>query len=83
MGVEILEEWPDVDTIVVPIGGGGLISGIGLWVKTISPTLRLVGVQPEASPPRTRDAKRDWSSAAPAPLVNRFASTGGRTWSTQ
>jgi threonine dehydratase len=51
VGVEILEEWPDVDTIVVPIGGGGLITGIGLWVKTISPTVRIVGVQPEASPP--------------------------------
>ncbi len=51
VGVEILEEWPDVDTIVVPVGGGGLIGGIGLWVKTISPTVRLVGVQPEASPP--------------------------------
>jgi threonine dehydratase len=51
VGVEILEEWPDVDTIVVPIGGGGLISGIGLWVKAVSPTVRLIGVQPEASPP--------------------------------
>jgi threonine dehydratase len=50
-GVEILEDWPEVDTIVVPIGGGGLIGGIGLWVKTINPKIRLVGVQPEASPP--------------------------------
>lgn len=51
VGTEILEDWPDVDTVVVPIGGGGLISGIGLWIKTISPTVRLVGVQPEASAP--------------------------------
>jgi threonine dehydratase len=36
---------------VVPIGGGGLISGIGLWAKAINPVLRLVGVQPAASPP--------------------------------
>ena len=50
-GLEILEDWPEVDTIVVPVGGGGLISGIGLWVKTINPKIRLVGVQPEASPP--------------------------------
>jgi threonine dehydratase len=50
-GLEILEDWPEVDTIVVPIGGGGLISGIGLWVKTVSPRVRLVGVQPESSPP--------------------------------
>jgi threonine dehydratase len=51
VGLEILEEWPEVDTIVVPIGGGGLIGGIGVWVKAVSPGTRLVGVQPEASPP--------------------------------
>ncbi|MGQ0607101.1 MAG: threonine ammonia-lyase [Chloroflexota bacterium] len=51
VGVEILEDWPDVDTIVVPIGGGGLIAGIGLWAKAMKPGLRLIGVQPSASPP--------------------------------
>ena len=51
VGVEILEDWPEVDTIVVPIGGGGLIAGIGLWAKAIRPGLRLIGVQPSASPP--------------------------------
>ena len=51
MGVEILEDWPEVDTIVVPIGGGGLIAGIGLWAKAMKPGLRLIGVQPAASPP--------------------------------
>jgi threonine dehydratase len=49
VGFEILEEWPDVDTILVPIGGGGLIGGIGLWARAVSPAIRLVGVQPEAS----------------------------------
>jgi threonine dehydratase len=51
VGVEILEDWPDVDTIVVPVGGGGLIGGIGLWTKAVKPGLRLIGVQPAASPP--------------------------------
>jgi threonine dehydratase len=51
VGVEILDDWPEVDTIVVPIGGGGLIAGIGLWAKTLKPGLRLIGVQPAASPP--------------------------------
>jgi threonine dehydratase len=51
VGVEILEDWPEVDTIVVPIGGGGLIAGIGLWAKAIKTGLRLIGVQPAASPP--------------------------------
>jgi threonine dehydratase len=51
VGVEILEDWPEVDAIVVPIGGGGLIGGIGLWAKAMKPGLRLIGVQPAASPP--------------------------------
>jgi threonine dehydratase len=51
VGVEILADWPAVDTIVVPIGGGGLIAGIGLWAKAMKPDLRLIGVQPSASPP--------------------------------
>ena len=51
VGVEILEEWPEVDVIVVPVGGGGLIAGIGLWAKAIKPSVRIVGVQPSASPP--------------------------------
>lgn len=51
VGVEILADWPEVDTIVVPIGGGGLVAGIGLWAKAVKPELRLIGVQPAASPP--------------------------------
>ena len=44
-GLEILEQLPDVDTVVVPVGGGGLISGIGLAIKSLKPSVRLVGVQ--------------------------------------
>ncbi len=51
VGSEILESWPEVDTIIVPIGGGGLIGGVGLWAKAMKPALRLIGVQPAASPP--------------------------------
>lgn len=51
VGLEIMEDWPDCDAIVVPVGGAGLISGIGLWAKAMRPGLRLVGVQPAASPP--------------------------------
>ena len=51
VGAEILDDWPEVDTIIVPIGGGGLIGGIGLWAKAMKPGLRLIGVQPAASPP--------------------------------
>ena len=51
VGVEILEDWPEVDTIVVPIGGGGLVGGIGLWAKAMLPNVRVIGVQPSTSPP--------------------------------
>ncbi|TMB53265.1 MAG: pyridoxal-phosphate dependent enzyme [Chloroflexi bacterium] len=51
IGLEIMEAWPECDAMLVPIGGGGLIAGIGLWAKAIKPELRLVGVQPAASPP--------------------------------
>lgn len=51
IAAEILDAWPECDAIVVPIGGGGLIDGIGLWAKSVRPELRLVGVQPSASPP--------------------------------
>jgi threonine dehydratase len=53
-GVEILEDWPDVGTIVVPIGGGGLISGIAAWVKRQRPAVRVVGVEPAGAPAMRR-----------------------------
>ncbi|NIR86065.1 pyridoxal-phosphate dependent enzyme [Candidatus Bathyarchaeota archaeon] len=49
IGCEILEEMPDTDAIIVPIGGGGLISGIALWVKTVNPKIRVVGAQSTAA----------------------------------
>lgn len=45
VALEILEDNPDIDTIVVPIGGGGLISGIAMAAKLVKPTVRIVGVQ--------------------------------------
>ncbi|MFW5900599.1 MAG: threonine ammonia-lyase [Halodesulfurarchaeum sp.] len=45
IGLEILEDCPDVDTVVVPIGGGGLISGIATAIKAKKPDTRVVGVQ--------------------------------------
>jgi threonine dehydratase len=49
-GLEIMEDLPSTDVIVVPVGGGGLVAGIAAAVKAVKPTIRLVGVQPEASP---------------------------------
>ncbi|MFC3477548.1 threonine ammonia-lyase [Halobacterium litoreum] len=49
LGVEITEDLPDLDTVVVPIGGGGLISGIATAVKAHNPDARVVGVQAEGA----------------------------------
>ncbi len=51
VAVEILEDWPQVEVIVVPVGGGGLIAGIGLWAKAVRSGVRIIGVQPSASAP--------------------------------
>src|SRR5687767_3388401 len=71
VAVEMLEDWPDVDTIVVPIGGGGLIGGIGLWAKSLKPGLRLIGVQPAASPPMY--AHFETGSTDPMPIAPTLA----------
>ncbi|WP_422122038.1 threonine/serine dehydratase [Planococcus sp. X10-3] len=47
VGLEILEQLPDVDVIVVPVGGGGLIGGILTAVKAIKPEVQIIGVEPE------------------------------------
>jgi threonine dehydratase len=47
IGLEVLEQLPDVDAIVVPIGGGGLIGGVACAVKEARPEVRIVGVQTE------------------------------------
>jgi len=49
IGCEILEEMPDTNLILVPVGGGSLISGIALWAKTVNPNIRVVGVQSTAA----------------------------------
>ena len=46
IGLEILEQLPDVEQIVVPIGGGGLITGIALTMKTLKPSVKIYGVMP-------------------------------------
>lgn len=46
VGLEILKELPDADEILVPIGGGGLISGIALAIKTANPSVKVIGVAP-------------------------------------
>jgi threonine dehydratase len=50
LGLEIVEDWPEVDAVVVPIGGGGLISGVAVALKTSKPDVRLIGVESSGAP---------------------------------
>ena len=50
IGVEIIEQMKDVDAVVVPIGGGGLISGVAFAIKTLRPDIKIYGVQAEGAP---------------------------------
>lgn len=57
VALEILEELPDIDIILCPIGGGGLISGIALYAKEINPDIRIIGVQAEGANAMQRSFK--------------------------
>lgn len=50
VGLELYEQNPDLDAVIVPVGGGGLIAGIALVLKTLNPNIRIIGVQAEALP---------------------------------
>ena len=54
MGLEILEQVPQADALIVPIGGGGLIAGVSLAVKSLRPDTQIIGVEPESMPNFTR-----------------------------
>jgi threonine dehydratase len=54
VGLEILEQTPNVDVVVVPLGGGGLISGTAVALKSLKPEVRVIGVEVEAAPSALR-----------------------------
>lgn len=49
IGIEVSEELPDVETYVIPVGGGGLATGIAVWARTVNPEVRIVGAQSTAA----------------------------------
>ena len=50
IGLELLEELPDVDVVIVPVGGGGLISGVAFAIKSLKPNVKVYGVQASGAP---------------------------------
>jgi threonine dehydratase len=50
LGLEVVQDWPELDAIVVPIGGGGLISGVSMAIKSHNPKIRVIGVESSDGP---------------------------------
>ena len=50
VGLEIYQDWPDVDIAIVPIGGGGLISGVAMALKSLNPKIKIIGVESSGAP---------------------------------
>jgi threonine dehydratase len=57
VGLEIYEDWPSVEVAIVPIGGGGLISGVTLALKACNPAIRVIGVESSGAPGMTRSVR--------------------------
>ncbi len=58
IGLEIVEDVPDVDYVIVGVGGGGLISGIATAIKAQRPNAKVIGVEPEGAPTMTRSLEK-------------------------
>ena len=55
LGLEIAEDLPDVDTVLVPVGGGGLLAGVGSALRAVKPDVRILAVEPEGCPGLSRE----------------------------
>lgn len=70
VGVEILEDLPDVEVVVMPIGGGGLAAGVGSYLKGINPAIELIGIEPEGAPSMLKAFEH--GGPVTLPEINRF-----------
>ncbi len=84
IGLELLEQVADFDTVVVPIGGGGLIAGVALCLKALRPDVRIVGVQAAGAAPMVRsfEAGHPVEVERPTTIADgiRVGRVGAHTW---
>jgi threonine dehydratase len=57
LGMEVYEDFPEVEVVVVPIGGGGLISGVSMALKALNPSIRIIGVESSGAPGMQRSVE--------------------------
>ena len=69
IGLEILDQLPDVEAVIVPIGGGGLISGVAFAIKSLRPEVKVYGVQAACTTPSMTINTKLWSTSAPLPTA--------------
>ena len=78
IGLEILEELPDVDVVIVPVGGAGLISGVATALKSLNPNVRVIGVEPEFAAEAQESLQRDRLISWPVDKTYRTIADGVR-----
>ena len=81
IGLEVLEDLPDVEVVLVPVGGGGLISGVATAVKLLHPQAKVIGVEPELAADARASLRAGKIIAWPANDVGRTLADGLRTQS--
>jgi threonine dehydratase len=79
VGLEIAEDAPDLAVVLVPIGGGGLASGVATAIAALRPGVRVIGIEPELAADARESLDRDEIVAWPADLVSRTIADGTRT----
>jgi threonine dehydratase len=80
-GLEVAEDLPDLAGILVPVGGGGLASGVAVAVRALRPSVRIVGVEPELAADAAASLAAGRIVEWPAELVSRTVADGTRTQS--
>ena len=81
MGLEILEDLPGVETVLAPVGGGGMISGIATAIRLSQPSVKLIGVEPELAADAQASFRAGKIVEFPAEQVSRTSADGLRTQS--
>jgi threonine dehydratase len=81
IGLEILEEFPQVETVLSPVGGGGLISGVAAAIKLTNPKVKVIGVEPELAADAQASLRQGKVVQFPAEQVSRTLADGLRTQS--